>query len=88
MRKLIFDRSFEPEKPDFGNRDDIRIGDHITFIIDSTFMTREVASVNGLIITTKPFPNEKRILLERKNISKITRLEKEKLSKNGKYIQD
>lgn len=73
--KVVFNRTFEEKKPDIGSRDDIRIGDCITFIIEDTFMTRAVAAVHGQIISTKPFPNEKRLMFERKIITQILREE-------------
>lgn len=71
--KLIFQRSFSSKKSDIGACELVKPGDHITFLKDDTFMTRAVAAVNGLIITTIPFPNEKPFMFDRKEITQIIR---------------
>lgn len=76
--KIIFDRSFSSKKPDYGSRELVQAGDHITFLDENTFHSREVASVNGIIVTTVPFKNEKRFMFDRKQITKIERPIKEK----------
>lgn len=72
--KILFDRSFSSKESDFGNRSLVQSGDCVTFFKVDTFMTRIVDEVNGLIITTIPFPNEKRLIFQLKEISQIARL--------------
>lgn len=74
--KLIFERTFNSEKPDIGNRNDIRPEDQITFLLEDTFMTREVDAVNGILITIRPFSTERSFFIKKEDITKVLRLVK------------
>jgi hypothetical protein len=71
--KIIFERAFNSDKKDIGDRELAQVGDHVTFLLDDTFRTREIAAINGAIITTKPFLGEKRFMFERKRITGLLR---------------
>lgn len=71
---VIFNRAFATDVFDLGKREDVQVGDVITFISDRiTFMTREVAEVRGQVIVTKPFPGEKPFTFARDCITRIVR---------------
>lgn len=73
-KNVIFDRSFRSDTPDFGRREDVQVGDSITFIPNRiTFHSRRVAEVRGQIVVTEPFPGERPFMVLIDTITEIRR---------------
>lgn len=54
--QIIFDRSFAAKVPDVGDKTAGRVDDVVSYFDEhGAWQTREVASVCGLLLTTRPF---------------------------------
>lgn len=72
-KNVIFDRAFGAGE-DFGRREDVQVGDTVTFIPDKmTFISRRAAEVCGRVIVTEAFPGERAQTIPLECVTRVTR---------------
>jgi hypothetical protein len=71
--KLIYERAWSKESASVGKCEDAIVEDHLTYIQDNTFHTREIAQIVGVIFITKPFDGEKKTMVGYKEVAWIKR---------------
>lgn len=70
---IIFDHPFDSHKKDVGKREDIQVGDVVTWYSDNGFTSRKVIEIKGLIVVLEHYPGEKRQMIDLKSAYSIRR---------------